>query len=118
VVVIGDSADVTDVIINQSGNTLTAEINLGPAKLAAIELPASWDAAPLSFQAAKAAGGTYKNIFDSSGGEYTVPAGAGRTVIIPLTDFMAFQFIKVRSGTLGTPVAQSSPRTITLYTVP
>jgi hypothetical protein len=61
---------------------------------------------------------TYNNVYDTAGSEKTVTADASRHIIIDPQDFAGTQYLKVRSGTSGLPVAQGAARTITLVVRP
>ena len=96
-----------------NGASLSEEIDLGGYGLAAIEMPAAWTAANLTFQAASASAGTFKNVYDAAGNQLTVTADASR-VLTDIPELAPLRFIKIRSGTSGTPVNQGAERTITL----
>ena len=80
--------------------------------IAAIEIPATWVTAAVSFAGAATFGGTYKPIFDSDGTEISITVTAG--AIIPLTTnpLAAIPFLKLRSGLSSAPVAQATTRAI------
>ena len=82
-------------------------------RVAGIQMPASWTAADLTFQASLD-GTTYQDIYDKDGTEYTVTADAGIYIILPIADFAGIPYMKVRSGTSGTAVQQEAARTIQL----
>lgn len=100
--------------------SLSAEIDLGTSKvLCGIIMPAAWDAAGLTFQAAAASGGTFANLYDQYGTEKAMVAAASR--YIPLDDpgfWLGVRYLKVRSGTAASAVNQTAARTITLVTKP
>jgi hypothetical protein len=79
----------------------------------AIQMPAAWDAAALTFQAS-ADGSTYNDVYNSSGTEYTVQAAAARYIPLDVIDFAGMPYIKIRSGTTGTPVAQTLESLLTV----
>lgn len=103
-----------------SGQSLSGAIDLESAgqgaRLARIDMPPTWTAANLSFQASYD-GTTYNNLFDSGGTEYAVTAAASAAIIVPLADFLGIRFLKIRSGTSGTPVAQGADRALQLVLV-
>lgn len=98
-----------------NGESLSGAVDIGTDTLIAADMPASWTTANLTFQAAPTLDGTYKDVYDG-GAEYVFPVVAGKCcddsagalVMAPL------RYIKVRSGTAGTPVAQAAERTLTL----
>lgn len=96
--------------------SLSAEIDLRGYEVVAIHMPAAWTAANLTFQAATQPGGTYADVHDDEGAEITVTAAAGHvvTIGIDLKKMRGLNFIRVRSGTSGTAVAQAAERTIYL----
>lgn len=95
-----------------NGASLSGAVDLRGLRLAAIVMPADWDAANLSFQASLD-DGTYFNVYTTAG-EKTVTAADDRYILIPPDDFAGAQWLKVRSGTAGVPVNQTAARTITL----
>lgn len=104
-----------------NGASLSGAIDLGSASLAGILMPASWTAAGLSFAVSTGLAGTYVPLWNASGSEYIVPSAsavASQFIALPLSDFLGFQFLKVRSGTAGSPVNQGGDRILTLIAVP
>lgn len=101
-----------------SGQSLSNGVFLGAGRIVAIEMPAAWDAAGLSFQFCSDNNQTYRDAY-ASGSEVTETVAASR-VITGLTSsrYDPALWIKVRSGTAGTPVAQTADRTLRLITVP
>lgn len=101
-----------------NGTSLSTGIDLGTARLSRIVIPAAWTAANITFQAS-ADGVTYADLYDASGTEYTITVGgASRSIIVPLADFVGIRYVKVRSGTTGSPVNQGADRALTLVLVP
>jgi hypothetical protein len=82
--------------------------------LVGVIVPASgWDAAGLSFQGSTD-GTTFSNLFTTSG-ELTFPSVAAGTMLLFDSRLTAgVRWLKVRSGTAASPVAQSASRTILL----
>ncbi len=105
--------DVTVVTI-PLGASITPEIDMGGKRLARIAMPAAWTTANLTFQVSPISGGSFTDLYDSTGTEYTVTASTSRTIIIPFADFIGLKFIKIRSGTTGTPVVQAADRILTI----
>jgi hypothetical protein len=95
-----------------SGQSLSTAIDLGDAKYIGIIMPAVWDTAGLTFQASDEKEGTYRDVYDAAGTEYTVTAAAGRAFLLDSTKFAAWRFLKIRSGTAGTAVNQTAERKI------
>ena len=78
-----------------------------------ILMPAAWTAASLSFQVSIDSANFY-DLYDTFGSEVVVATAASRVITVPATLMLGFRYIKVRSGTTGTPVYQGADRTITL----
>lgn len=105
---------------NQSKATIAISTSLSPAvdlrgtKLAAIKMPAAWTAAPITFQAS-ADGTNYFDLHDSAGVEIAWTVAANQYVInaVP-TEWAGVRYIKVRSGTSGSPVTQLAAAVITI----
>ena len=86
-------------------------VDLGTARLYAIQMPAAWTAAKLSFLAS-ADGVSFGDLYNTAT-EYTVDVDAGR-LLIPDLDFFAIQYLQLRSGVAATPVQQAADRTVKL----
>lgn len=109
-----DIATVTTTIA--AASSLSPAIDLTTKRLAGIIIPASWTTANLTLQAS-ADGTNWFNVYDALGTEYTITAAASLAIIVPLTDMIGFRYLKIRSGTSGTPVNQTDARTLTLICV-
>ncbi len=113
---VNDSGFTTKTVTIANGESLSGEVDLAGFKLAIIQMPAAWTAANLTFQVATATGGTFQNLYDDGGTEVSVTAAVSRAISLDnnVVNLAAARFIKIRSGTSGTPVAQGAARTITL----
>lgn len=81
--------------------------------LVAIIMPGTWTAASLTFQASND-GTNFYNMINTSGDEVTVTSpAADEWVAIAPTDFAGVEYLKVRSGTSGSAVAQGGDRVLT-----
>jgi hypothetical protein len=79
----------------------------------ALVLPAVWTAADITLQAS-ADGTNYYDVYQSDNTEYTIKAAASRFIILDPADLAGVRYLKVRSGTSGTPVAQAAERVISV----
>ncbi len=113
---IGNGYAYADVSIASGGN-ITSEIDMIGYSLLRVEMPAAWDAANLTFQVGAVSGSLVDHYLD--GMEYTkTSAAASRSVGFTPADSMLFQrYIKIRSGTAGTPVTQTAARTLRIVGV-
>ena len=108
----------TKVATIDAAQSLSDGIELGSAVLMGVIMPEAWDTAHLSFQASND-GTNYFDLYDVYGDEVLVE--------VPDADYFITGFdpaitrsvnsIKVRSGTTGTPVAQTLESLITLILV-
>ena len=102
--------------------SLSVEVDLGAGRiLCAIDMPADWTAANLTFQASYNTGGTFDNLYDQYGTEKTIIAAEDRYIALDDPAFwMGVRYLKVRSGTSGTPVVQDrvGGTTVQLVTKP
>ncbi len=98
---------VTATITQDDATGLSAEIDLGGSSMQTILMPAAWTAASLTFSVAEATSGTFRNAYDDSGTEVVVTTAASRAIPMP-SELAGARFIKLRSGTSGTPVTQLS----------
>jgi hypothetical protein len=102
-----------------NGASLSGAIDLAGNRLSAIIMPAIWTAAGLSFQVS-ADGMNYFNIKDNSSDAevtWTVSASGYYTS----DDFLRWKdirYLKIRSGTAASAVAQGADRIITIVGAP
>ena len=100
-------------------NGLSDPIDLRGFAIKGIIMPPAWTAANITFQAnnQEVDNGNYQNVVDSAGVEFTITAAAARYITFLAADHeraVALRFVKVRSGTSGTPVQQGADRYIIL----
>lgn len=98
-----------------SGTSLSGGVNIGAGPILALYIPTGWTAAAITFQGSLDGGTTYANLFDDAGVEVTIASASIATGAAQvyanasvLEKLAALQFIKIRSGTSGTPVNQTS----------
>lgn len=96
-----------------SGASLSEAISLKGYVPTAIQMPAAWDAADLTFQGS-VDGVAYNNIYDQDENELTVQAAASRLIMLEPSKFFAGVELKIRSGTAALAVNQSDTRTLKL----
>ena len=95
-----------------NGQSLSDAAHLGAGTLIGIQLPTITSAA-LTFQGS-ADGVTFVEALDASSNAVSVAASTGVRYLKAPADLAGIPYLKVRSGTSGTPVAQGAERTITL----
>ena len=109
---------VTATIAN--GESLSGAVDLTEQgkRLLGIQMPAAWTEAGLTFQAS-AGGSTYVDLYMGAA-ELAIPTVvASSFVILPsANDFLGLRYLKIRSGTTGTPVNQGAARTLQLVLLP
>jgi len=110
-----------------AGTALSNIIDLSDHRVLAIDMPAAWDAAAITFAAEAESDDTgtpaptFDPVYNTSGTEMSVTTAASRYVllhnsIIPLFD--GIKRCKLRSGTVAAPVNQTADRTIILVCEP
>lgn len=101
----------------ESGESLSAEYRLNGWKIARILMPDAWTTAALTFQESYD-GNTFRDVYNS-GSEVSLAVGANQSVNLDgATLLPAIKYLKVRSGTSGTPVTQGAERVITFICIP
>lgn len=96
-----------------NGGSLSGAAKIGLSQIVGLDVP-TIDSATLSFQVS-ADGVTYRNAYDAAGAEVTTgAANTGNRFLAAPASVAAAAYVKVRSGTGGTPVNQGADRTITL----
>jgi hypothetical protein len=82
--------------------------------ITAISIPAGWaGTTTVSFQTADETG-AYEDLVEY-GSDITVTVAAGKTTKLSPSDWWGIRFLKIRSGTSGTPVTQAAKRTIKFF---
>ena len=94
-----------------NGAAVSNAIDIGELGLCAIVTPSTWTAANLTFQGS-VDGVTFFDVYDSSGTELQITAAASRHIMLSPANFAGIRFLKVRSGTTGTPVNQGGDRVL------
>jgi hypothetical protein len=111
------TTQIKDVTIAAGATGLSDVIDLEGFCGGAVDLPAGWLDAPLSFQAASARDGTFKNVKDSAGTEVKT-ATLSASTIYSLDDILLklypLRYIKIRSGLNGAAVNQTGAPVIGL----
>lgn len=101
-----------------NGASLSGAIDLGTARLFAIQMPAAWTAASVTFQASSDCS-TYANLFNDAGTEVAATVAASQYIVMASpAAWLGIRCLKVRSGTSGTPVNQGADRVLTIVAVP
>lgn len=100
-----------------SGAALSAAVDLVIASLVALQMPAAWTAADLTFQSSSD-GATYVDVYSSAGVELQFTAAASRFIYVDPSVFLGMRYIKLRSGTSAAAVNQGAARSITLIGQP
>lgn len=110
-----DTIDTTTVAI-ANGASLSSAVDLGGRKLVAIIMPSTWTAASLTFQGS-VDNSNYFNVYDGAT-ERALIVAASYYSAVNIGDWIGFRYLKVRSGTSGTPVNQAGDRVLTLVVQP
>lgn len=105
---------VTATIAN--GASISNEIDLGDKVFAGLIMPAEWTAAVITFLVAAESGGTFYSLYNDAGTEISLTVAAGTAVGIAdvALALAPWRYIKLRSGTAASPVAQGADRAIAI----
>lgn len=106
---------VSAVIAN--GASQSGVINIRSFLVGALQMPAAWTAAVITFLASDSENGTFDPVYDDSGTEVSVTVAASRVVGLDAVagSLAACQYLKLRSGTVGAAVNQGAERTIKVF---
>jgi len=74
---------------------------------------ANWTAADITIQTSLD-GVTWADLYDSTGAVYTIKAAASRAIILPVSDLIGINHLRLRSGTPGAAINQAAAATLTL----
>lgn len=100
-----------------AGESISTVLDKAHHSYMAIFIPANWTAAPITFLGCDSYDGTYNQVLSSTdGSEVNIPSVPASKVIVLDTEFLeaviAIPFLKLRSGTLITPVNQVTEASI------
>ena len=99
-----------------NGASLSGAVDLNRRGIAGLIMPAAWTTAAITFQVS-VDGITYVNLYDTNG-EASLPAttvvAASRAIMLDPRAFVGCRYVKVRSGTSGSPVTQGQVSAITI----
>lgn len=99
-----------------NGASLSSAVDLNDFEIVAVQMPASWTPADLSFQGS-VDNSTFQDIFTSDDAELVVEAAQARYVALMEPEISALKgcmWVKVRSGVTAAAVNQAAARTLTL----
>ena len=103
-----------------AGQSLSAQVNIGNKSLVGIVVPTNWTTAGISLQASPDGGTTWFEVTTVAGTPYAIGSVTGGTlayyVAIDPTTLRGALALKIRSGTLASPVPQTNTVTLTLVT--
>jgi len=114
---------VLEVTIGEN-ESLSDVIDVRGFRQMALGMPSEWTTANITFQNADKEDGDFLDVYDDDGDELLVKAAADRLIVLSgqaekMPDSMnvvaPLRFIKLRSGTSGTPVDQGDDRKIKVY---
>jgi hypothetical protein len=97
-----------------SGTALSSMIDLKGLRLFAVGMPSSWTTANLTFQVSPDGGTTWFELYDQNGNEITATAAASNGIVLSPSQFSAFEYLRIRSGTAALPVNQMANATLQL----
>lgn len=90
---------------------LSGNVNVKGREVVGIQMPAAWTAAAMTFDAS-ADGGTFASVVNTGGTEQNYTVAASTYIAVAGGAFAGMDSIRIRSGTLATPVNQAAARTI------
>jgi hypothetical protein len=95
-----------------NGASLSTGVAVGAGVPMAVLMPEAFTGTTLTFQGSHN-GVNYFNVFDG-GVEVSVTVAVSQAIPLPASSLAAFTYIKIRSGTAGSPSNQAADRTLTL----
>ena len=100
-----------------SGESISDDIDLGTGVVSMIVYPTDWTTATSTFQISYD-GTNWADLYDDAGVEIEIGAEAAVAIRLNLSDWLGIKYLRIRSGTSATAVAQGDDRSIMIITVP
>lgn len=110
-------APTLDTVTIAAAASVSGSVNLGGRSLVRVVMPGTWTAADLTLQTSLD-GNTWTDVYDEFGNVYTLKAAASRTIHLSSGALLAVTYLRVRSGTPTTAVAQAAAATLSLISTP
>ena len=98
-----------------ASGSLSPQTDIFPYTLVGIQMPAAWTAASMSFQVSPDEGVTWLELVTYAGANLALTVAAGQYIAVDPTQWKGITSVKVRSGTLASPVTQGSQAVVTLW---
>ncbi|MEI8397091.1 MAG: hypothetical protein WCF85_20395, partial [Rhodospirillaceae bacterium] len=116
--VLPDASTLSVTIAN--GASLSGQVDLAGQTLVGLIMPAAWTTASLTFTVSPTSGGTDYALWDGMSGSEVALSSVGASIWLRIDPsmFLGVRYIKLLSGTHGTPVNQGADRIIKLVTRP
>ena len=116
--VIGDeiTAIFTETCTILNGASMSDILDLRGVSAVRFIMPAAWTAAALTFQVS-VDGTNFFDLYDNLGIEKNIPVVASRAINLDVSELAFIDYLKIRSGTSGTPVNQGADRVISVIVV-
>lgn len=98
--------------------SLSGIVDLNGQILTAIVIPAATEGTSMTFQQS-ADGTNFYDVYKDDGTEYSITVAASRYIVVDQSKFAGVRWLKVRTGTSGSPTTQSgADAAITLISLP
>lgn len=110
---LGDQRTIPMTIAASDATGLSAGVKLENGRPVRLHCPAAWDTAAMTFMVSHD-GINYADLYDEYGSEISYQPVAGKSMRIPVIDFIGVGWLKIRSGTSAAPVTQTADRAFTL----
>jgi hypothetical protein len=107
-----------EVLTIASGASLSDVLDCRGFRISAIEIPSAWTAASVTFVHGMTSSGTFQKL-SADADEVVEQASASETMAVKsnAVSLSGLAFVKLRSGTAASPIAQGATRTINVHLV-
>lgn len=102
----------------KAGSSLSEEVDLRFTRLFGISMPNVWTTANITIQVRRNEDTVWRDLHHDDGQEYTITASGDRHINIRWPgSLFGIRYIRLRSGTSATPVAQAAETKLNLLTM-
>ena len=93
-----DTIDQVQTVTIASGQQISGVLDTFGMSLVGIRMPAAFTGTTLTFQESNSSTGTFRDVYNASGNQLSIPVSTNRTILFTPSDFAGLRYVKIKSG--------------------